>query len=143
MVAALLVVQLSRNPLWKRELLLLGSAATFGIGFSFLLSRHVRYVPDIAGEIPLWTVALWVALAASFPRSLAWLQARPLTAAALGFVGGPIAHLSGSRLGALECISGDPAGVFVIAAGFALFCPLCATLSRVWLAESSRLGIQS
>lgn len=66
--------------------------------------------------------------------SLRWLQPRPLLAAVLGLVGGPLAWYAGARLGALELP--DPSlALSVLGAGWAALMPLL-----LWLA--SRLNRQ-
>lgn len=51
--------------------------------------------------VPPWIVSLWVGFA-MLPRfSLAWLTGRPVLAALLGAIGGPLSYLAGARIGAV------------------------------------------
>jgi uncharacterized protein (DUF1499 family) len=51
---------------------------------------------------PPWLPALWILFASTLPGSLRWLLHRPLLAAALGAVAGPISYAGGARLGAIN-----------------------------------------
>ena len=64
---------------------------------------------------PVWIVALWMAFATTLNVSLVWLRGRPLLAAALGGVGGPLAYLAGRRLGAVAFGPPDTAPLTVLA----------------------------
>jgi hypothetical protein len=78
---------------------------------------------------PLWIVALWAQFATLLRVSLRWLRGRPLQAALLGAVGGPLAWAAGARMGALRLV--DPvAALSLQAAGWAVLTPCL-----VWLGE--------
>lgn len=47
---------------------------------------------------PLWLVCLWVLMGITLHHSLGWLYARPLWAALLGAVSGPLSYLAGVQL---------------------------------------------
>lgn len=51
---------------------------------------------------PPWILVMWMQFATTFRFSLRWLIGRPLLAASVGAVGGPLAYLVGERLGAVE-----------------------------------------
>ena len=51
---------------------------------------------------PLWMSAIWVGFASTFGSSLSWLSGRYWLAAVLGFIGGPLAYVSGESLGAIQ-----------------------------------------
>ena len=53
------------------------------------------------GLAPYWLVAMWALFATALNISLRWLRGRFVLAAVLGAIGGPVAYLSGQRLGAL------------------------------------------
>ncbi len=53
-----------------------------------------------AFPIPLWLIVIWMALATLPNHSLGWLQRKPLWAALLGAIGGPLAYWAGVRLDA-------------------------------------------
>lgn len=45
---------------------------------------------------PIWIAALWLAFATTINTSLTWLRSRPIAAAALGAVSGPVAYAGGA-----------------------------------------------
>ena len=49
---------------------------------------------------PYWILVLWANFALTLNTGLRWLQGHYLAAAALGFVGAPLAYFSGVKLGA-------------------------------------------
>jgi Protein of unknown function (DUF2878)/Family of unknown function (DUF6134) len=57
------------------------------------------------GWQPYWMLALWAAFAATLNHSMRWVASRPIVAAGLGAVGGPLAYLAGAKLGALTLSS--------------------------------------
>lgn len=48
--------------------------------------------------IPLWMIALWLAFACTLNVSMRWLQPKPLLAAILGGIFGPLAYLGSAKL---------------------------------------------
>ena len=50
--------------------------------------------------VPPWITSLWIAFATQRQTSLRWLRGRPLLAAVLGAVGGPLSWRAGVALGA-------------------------------------------
>jgi len=86
---------------------------------------------DAAGHglSPAWMVALWVNFACTLHASLRWLLGRPLLAALLGAVGGPLSYAAGARLGALS-LGGDATGSLVaVAIEWAVALPLLTLLA--------------
>ncbi|MFT3906150.1 MAG: DUF2878 domain-containing protein [Steroidobacteraceae bacterium] len=90
---------------WRAELQLLLCAALIGLCADTALasSGWVQYSDPLmpAGLAPLWIIALWMLFATTLRLSLKWLQPHLLLGALCGAVGGPLAYLSGVRLGAL------------------------------------------
>ena len=85
-------------------------------------------MPTIA---PLWILALWALFATLLRGPLAWLHGRPLLAALLGGVGGPLSYLAAVRLGA----GGFPdvtRAMVVLAVGWAVMTPALTETAR-WL----------
>jgi len=58
---------------------------------------------------PAWMTALWAVFATSLNVTLRWLHDRPLLAALIGAVAGPLAFYSGTRLGAATLLEPVPA----------------------------------
>jgi hypothetical protein len=125
----------------RRDELLLGLVAgalgycvdTFLQGVGVLAFDTGRVVPWLA---PPWLIALWLQFATLLRFSLLWLDRRPALAGLLGLVGGPVAFLSGSRLGAVTF----PAGTPIALAALGL---VWATVTPLLLAVAARLGTRT
>ncbi|MHC4830764.1 MAG: DUF2878 domain-containing protein [Planctomycetota bacterium] len=79
---------------------------------------------------PPWIVALWASFATLAPRSLARLQGKPLLAAALGALAGPLTYVSAAKLGAAEIQVPDWQAAVVVAAEYALAMPIVLACAR-------------
>jgi len=88
-----------------RELVRGGLALALGLGLE-LVNQHVGglHAAQATTLPPLWLLSLWPVFASAMRRghSLEWLQSRPLLAAVIGAVVGPLSYAGGGRLGALE-----------------------------------------
>jgi hypothetical protein len=106
LVAVALHLRVARRPLL--ELYLLLSAAAVGLVVdSLLLSSGWLEYPSglwLAGFAPYWIVAMWMLFATTLNVSLAWLHGRPVLAALLGAVGGPLSYLGGEKLGGISLL---------------------------------------
>jgi len=78
---------------------------------------------------PYWIVALWGELAIALNVTLRWLKGRPLLAAVLGALLGPLSFAAGVRLGAAHFLD-RPAALGAIALQWALSMPLVMALSN-------------
>jgi hypothetical protein len=92
---------------------------------------HVNYptgqpVPWLA---PYWIVALWGELAITLNVTLRWLKRRPLLAAALGAICGPLSFLGGVRLGGARFVD-EPAALASLAIQWAILMPLVMAVSN-------------
>lgn len=121
----------ARSP--GREVALAALATGVGIVFESAMARlgiieasSGILVPGLAAY---WLVCMWALFATTFNVSLRWLHGRPLLAAALGAVGGPLAYLAGARLGALQLDTGI-AALAALASGWAL-----AMVGLMWAAR--------
>jgi hypothetical protein len=92
-----------------------------------------RVVPWLA---PPWLIALWLQFATLLRFSLRWLDRRPALAGLLGLVGGPVAFLSGQRLGAVTFPAGTPIALAALGLVWAAVTPLL-------LAVAARLGTRT
>lgn len=83
---------------------LLGLALILGVLLdgTLALSGTLRYAaaaPALPpGGAPVWILSLWVAFALTLNHSLRYLRGRPLLAALLGAIGGPLAYAGAGRL---------------------------------------------
>jgi hypothetical protein len=86
---------------------------------------------------PLWMAALWAQLAGSAP-ALSRIAGRPVLAAALGAIAGPLAYRAGVALGAIELRTGDWTALATLALVWALALPAVAAVCRRVVAPSGR-----
>ena len=127
-LAVLLIVGLQWALVWRRPALLALFAGAAALGYAadslLALTGLLEFPPQamLGGPSPLWMAALWANFASTFEESLAWMQGRPVAAALLGAVGGPLAYWGGQQLGAIR-ISGAP-GLAAVAAEWAIATPL-------------------
>lgn len=109
-------------------------AAAMGYALdSVLVLAGVLAFPDFAslgGPSTLWMVALWVNLALTLDSSLGWLRGRFLLGAAVGAIAGPLAYLSGARLGAAVLGPTLPIAMAAVAVEWVIALPLL-----LWAAE--------
>jgi hypothetical protein len=92
---------LVKPPVWEWKViaafgawgLVVDSALTIAGLYDFGQTRWIA---------PLWLIFMWPNLATSFNWSLAWMRRRPAAQAIFGAVGGPLAYLAGTKLGALQ-----------------------------------------
>lgn len=87
----------------SRDALCIGSIAIIGFAVDCAISfMELMIYPDknVFSFIPLpgWMAALWIAFATLFQHGLQWLRHRPLLAAAIGSIAGPLTYYAGSLL---------------------------------------------
>ena len=119
-----------------RQLLLLLVVGLLGTVVDALLMRlgatsygaAVGPWPDFLA--PAWITTLWIAFATLLRQTLSWLHGRPLLAALLGLVGGPLSSLAGVRSGALGWHAEPTFSPLVLGLSWALMTPLL-----IWLAQ--------
>jgi hypothetical protein len=133
-VAALLVIHLQFTPSRRREARLIALVGLLGFGVDTLQASAGFYSFADAGAAawlcPPWMVALWLIFATTLNRSMGWLSGRPVLAAILGGVFGPLSYLAGARLGAIE-LNPDPLYAFSgIAVAWSIALPATFLLAR-------------
>jgi len=78
--------------------------------------------------LPLWMVTLWLLFATTLNISLRWMRSRPIVAVLFGAVGGPLAYISGVKLGAMQFL--QPTQMLIaLAIGWGIFMPALLWLS--------------
>lgn len=117
------------------DIRLMGAAALIGwvVDTSYLQTGMLYYaapVPDM-NIAPWWIVSLWLNFALILNHSLRWLQAYPLLAAALGFVGGPLAYYGGVELEAVFLNQPPIIAYSVMGVVWAVVTPLLIWVARV------------
>ena len=124
-------VAISARPL--AELALAGLLCVIGLGVeTFVVSQgHVAYPSGqpVAWLAPYWMVALWGEFAIALNVTLRWLKRRPLLAALLGAVAGPLSFMGGVRLGGARFVDMAPALV-TLACLWGVLMPLLMALSN-------------
>jgi hypothetical protein len=112
----------------KADFLLAGIAAATGLVLEtvFLQSGLIKYVHNFPTTefAPLWMLVLWANFALTMNGCLSWLQGRPLLAAILGFLGGPLSYYAGIRLGAAETVASTLIVLLIVGFTYALITPL-------------------
>ena len=108
----------------SRILILLSVSIIFGLIFDSLLISFDIYTPKRwlmpAPLATLWLLALWVNFSITIDTSLKWLQNHLGYAAITGAIFGPIAYLSGQRLGALTIDRSTNLTIIILAMAWAL-----------------------
>lgn len=120
-----LAMHVERQRASTRELMILGITAIVGflVDTAFLRFGVVR-IPGSTLSPP-WLIALWPNFISTTSENglLSSLPRRPLLAALLGAVGGPLAYDSGARLGAIELGNHRLAALAIIGVAWALVVP--------------------
>jgi len=132
-VAAVVLLHLAMSPARAAYLTLTVLAMLVGLVWDSWMVRQgwVQYaspgpLPHLA---PIWILALWALFATLLRGPLSWLHGRPLLAALLGGVGGPLSYLAAVRLGAGSFP--DPASALAaLGAGWAVMTPVLVESAR-------------
>jgi hypothetical protein len=103
-VSVVLLLNLVFSADWRQELIVALAAAVMGfaVDTGLVAAGVFAPVPFLAPWpfSPLWMVMLWVNQATTLNACMAWLRGRYLAGALFGAIGGPLAYLSGAKLGA-------------------------------------------
>jgi hypothetical protein len=122
-MVVLLNLLLSQN--WRRDLIITFAAAIIGfvVDTGLIAAGIFSPVPFLfpLPFSPLWMVMLWVNMANSLNSCMAWLRGRYFTGALFGAVGGPLAYVSGAKLGA--AIPPSISGIAILAITWAAIFP--------------------
>ncbi len=137
-VPLVLLLNLCLSADWRGELRSATGGALLGFVFDTAMAwvGVFRPVPFLwpAPFSPPWMVMLWVNQMTTMNSCLAWLRGRYALGAAFGAIGGPLAYLGGAKLGAAAIPS--PAGMIILAMGWALAFPALLWLARAEPPES-------
>jgi hypothetical protein len=124
-IPLVLLFNMIMSAAWKHELSLATAAAVMGFAVDTALVACGIFEPVPFGTppplSPLWMVALWSNQAMTLNSCMAWLRGRYLAGALFGAVGGPLAYLSGAKLGAAS-IPSHP-GLLILAITWAAAFP--------------------
>ena len=110
-VLAAVCLMLALGNARRADIALVVVAVLTGVVVDTLLVQLglVRYASPgpLPALAPAWILALWALWGAILREPLGWLHGRPLAAAALGGIGGPLSYAAGARMGA--CTFPEPA----------------------------------
>jgi hypothetical protein len=115
----------ARRPGAEFRLVLAAAALGLVVDSLVLAGGWLRYPSGqwIPGLAPYWIVAMWALFATTLNLSLRWLHGRPVLAAVLGTIGGPLSYLAGEKLGGIE-LTQPPQAIAALAVAWAVAMPL-------------------
>jgi len=125
-ILAVVVLHLARADDPRLELVLVVLTGAIGLAWDSVMvsAGWLAYVNGtfVTGLAPYWILGMWMLFATTLNVSLRGLQGRPLLAALLGAVFGPLSYLAGSAAGVVEIVHADIA-LPLLAIAWALFMP--------------------
>ena len=123
--------------------------AAFVCGFlldgALAASGWLHYAsPLLSLPAPVWILALWLAFAMTLNHSMAFLRGKPVMAALLGGIGGPLAYL-GAAHGFDAIVFAAPAwhAIALLAVGWAIALAALAVLTQHWAIENTCPKLQT
>jgi len=124
-------LRMAARPRPEALLIALSMALGAVVDSALLAGGLIHYTSGqwLPGLPPLWMVSLWGLLATTLNVSMGWLRGRPLLAAALGAVAGPLSYAAGVRLGAAQ-FTNDTAALVALALTWAVCMPMLMTLAQ-------------
>ena len=92
---------------------------------------------------PVWILTLWMAFAMTLNHSMGFLRGRPLLAAVLGGIGGPLAYLGAAR-GFNAVVFATPAwhAIVLLSVGWAIVLATLSVLTHRWSHENAGPTLQ-
>ncbi len=99
--------------------------------------------PLVALPAPVWILTLWMAFAMTLNHSMAFLRGKPVLAALLGGIGGPLAYLGAAR-GFDAVVFSTPAwqAIALLAIGWAIALATLAVLTERWANKQADSTLQ-
>jgi hypothetical protein len=132
-IPLVLLFNLAITKDWKRELIIAAAAAVTGLAVDtgLIIAGIFAPVPFLMPRpfSPLWMIALWANQATTLNSCMAWLRGRYLAGALFGAIGGPLAYLSGAKLGAASIPS--TRGLLVLGITWAFAFPALLALNEL------------
>lgn len=138
---AVIGLHLYRSPRPAQEIALIGLCGLIGgVWDSALVTAGwVSYASGMLAEglAPYWIVGMWMLFATTMNVSLGWLKGRTALAVIFGAVGGPLAYLTGQKLGGIVLVD-VVAALVALAAGWGVMMPLLLRLAERFDGASER-----
>ena len=126
-------IHLARAKRFKAELTLVIACGLIGTVFDSLLviSGWVQYPSGMFATMvaPYWIIGMWFLFATTLNLSMGWMKGRPLLAAVLGLVSGPLTYVAGHKLGGIE-FANQPYALAALGIGWAVMMPLLMKLAE-------------
>lgn len=94
-------LHLMMSTQYRQEIGLLVFAAALGFTVDSLNLQFGVFSAASTEVAPLWLVGLWMLFACTLNHSMQWMIKRPLLAAILSSLAGPLTYYAGARIGAL------------------------------------------
>lgn len=142
-VALLIHFRAARRPI--EEIMLVLSCAAIGAAFDSVLhaSGWVSYSSGLFSSVlaPYWIITMWMLFATTLNVSMRWMRGRPALAALFGLFGGPLAYITGQKLGGIE-LSQPVAAVIALGIGWAVMMPILIRLSETFDGMSTEPALQ-
>lgn len=123
--------------------------AAFACGFlldgALAATGWLQYAsPLLSLPAPIWILTLWLAFAMTLNHSMVFLRGKPVLAAVLGGVGGPLAYLGAARgFDAVEFTTPAWRAVALLVIGWAIALASLAVLTHRWVVGTSTRLLQS
>ena len=132
---AIVIWHLLRVPRPRYELkMLLAVIAIGGVWESALVDLGLLIYPNgilLPWTAPYWMLALWALFAITLNTTFNWLKGRPLLAAILGALSGPLSFSAGARLGAVQ-FHPPHLALLALAIGWAMLIPAVLAIANHW-----------
>ena len=96
------------------------------IDTSFIYTNLLHYEGGYSHNFPiapLWITSMWAGFAATLNHSMSWLKNKYLTSMLLGVIFGPLAYISGQKLGVIHFLSSYDVTMAVLAILWGLAMP--------------------
>ena len=132
--------RLAASPCRAIELRLIAVTVLLAIvleGFWVTTGVILYAAPWPLPNAPAWLIALWLAFALTVVPLFGYLHARPVLAALIGGVGGPLAYLGGAKAHALQLSAPAWRGLLALSLGWAIAMPILTSLAGRWLRVSA------
>ncbi|WP_083232373.1 DUF2878 domain-containing protein [Endozoicomonas atrinae] len=117
---------------------LLGCAIDSFLGNLEILKFHSQ-LEDGGRILPLWLACLWLIFGTTLRHSLDWSRTHKLYGAILGFFGGPLSYLAGSKMSDVTLAQPLWQTLLVLAIIWALVIPMLQSFSQAWLNKAKSL----